>query len=246
MSFDKEKAKKIASIAGNTLIWLFVIFSLIITILVFSAQSSSDGIPALFGKSLITVSTDSMKDEFSAGDLIIMERVYGDAILDLEVDEVITFYAPIDIDGDGKAGDINTHRIVEKHIDRESGSGYFVTKGDNNPLKDNEGSDGYTVAVSDVIGRYTGTRFAGLGAVISFLRSSLGFFIFIVLPLIVFFIYELYRFIALLLEERAKKNPKKISPEQEEEIKRRAIEEYLKTHPEDKDNNGDGKAGDNE
>jgi signal peptidase len=61
---------------------------------------------------------------------------------------------------------------------------------------------------------------------IGFLRSSLGFFLCIVLPLILFFLYELYRFIAILVTERAKKKP--VSAETEEEIKRRAIEEYLK------------------
>ena len=61
---------------------------------------------------------------------------------------------------------------------------------------------------------------------ISFLRSSLGFFLCIVLPLILFFLYELYRFIVLLMAERAKSKP--VDSDVEEEIKRRAIEEYLK------------------
>ena len=45
------------------------------------------------------------------------------------------------------------------------------------------------------------------------------------MPLILFFIYELYRFISILVTERAKKTA--APAVDEEEIKRRAIEEYL-------------------
>jgi signal peptidase len=60
----------------------------------------------------------------------------------------------------------------------------------------------------------------------NFLRSSLGFFLCIVLPLILFFLYELYHFITILVTEKAKKNAG-ASSVSEEEIKRRAVEEYL-------------------
>ena len=48
--------------------------------------------------------------------------------------------------------------------------------------------------------------------------------------MILFFLYELYNFISILTSERAKKAP--IAKETEEEIKRRAIEEYLKSQQE--------------
>ena len=70
-------------------------------------------------------------------------------------------------------------------------------------------------------------KLPGVGNVIKFLRSSLGFFLCIVLPLILFFLFELYNFIKVLVTEKAKKAP--VSKETEEEIKKRAIEEYLKS-----------------
>ena len=232
--FNKEKAKKIASIAGNVLIWAFVVFSFVITVLVFSAQGSADGVPAIFGKSLITVSTDSMKGTFNAGDLIFMEKADPMDKVQYEVGDVITFRAPIDIDGDGKTGDLNTHRIIEViSRDETNGKAEYVTKGDANGAADNVGDDPYTVQATDIVGHWTGGRLPGIGKVINFLRSSLGFFLFIVLPLVAFFIYELYRFIAILLEEKRKKNPAQISKEDEEEIKRKAIEEYLRLQAEE-------------
>lgn len=218
--FKDLNKKKILSIALNAIIWLFVAFSLLITILVFSAQGSKDGVPSIFGKSLITISTDSMKPVYKAGDLVFMEKL-DDAGKDaLLPGDIITFRAPIDINGDGMTNDINTHRI-------ESVDGnVFVTKGDYNLVADNEGDNPYTVHISDIIGKCTEDgKIGGVGNVISFLRSSLGFFLCIVLPLILFFLYEIYNFISILITERAKKTAG--ATVDEEEIKRRAVEEYL-------------------
>lgn len=223
----KEKAKKIAGLIGSILIWVFVGFSALITVLVFSAQNSADGIPSVFGKSLLTIQTASMEDTYNIGDMVLMTKLDISERGDLKPGDIITYKAPIDIDGDGMIGDINTHRIVS--IDYETG--VIVTKGDNNILNDNEGDNPYTVQINNVIGLCTEQgRLAGLGNVIEFLRSSVGFFICIVLPLILFFLYELYNFISILTSERAKKAP--IAKETEEEIKRRAIEEYLKSQQE--------------
>ena len=217
---DLDK-KKVLSIILNTIIWIFVVFSLLITILVFSAQGSKDGVPSIFGKSLITISTDSMEPVYEVGDLVFMQKLDDEEIENLKVGDIITFHAPIDINGDGIVGDINTHRIYK--ID----GNVFITKGDHNLIPDNEGDDKYTVHVSDVIGVCTEDgKIGGVGNVISFLRSSLGFFLCIVLPLILFFLYELYHFISILVTEKAKKNAG-VSAESEEEIKRRAVEEYL-------------------
>ena len=51
------------------------------------------------------------------------------------------------------------------------------------------------------------------------------------LPLILFFLYELYNFISILTKERAKRAAVS-AKETEEEIKRRAIEEYLRSQAE--------------
>ena len=222
--FKNLDKKKVLSIALNALIWLFVIFSLIITILVFSAQGSEDGVPAIFGKSLITISTDSMEPVYNVGDLVFMEKLDDKGKESLKVGDIITFHAPIDINGDGMIGDINTHTIYE--ADHEHN--IFVTKGENNPHPDNVGDDAYTVHYSDVIGVcQPDAKIGGLGNVISFLRSSLGFFLCIVLPLILFFLYELYNFVTILVTERSKKAAGAAVAVDEEEIKKRAIEEYL-------------------
>ena len=228
----KTQIKKVLSTVANVLVWLFVAFSVVITLLVFTAQMGGDGVPQLFGKSLITIETKSMEPTVKQGSLFIINKFAtfdaetnqqkGEAtVYDLLPGDVITYKAPIDINNDGQIGDINTHRIVSVNETART----FKTKGDNNT-----GPDGYDVAFADVIGYVReadveDATVGGVGAVIGFLRSSLGFFLCVVLPLILFFLYELYNFISLITAERAKKKP--VSAETEEEIKRRAIEEYL-------------------
>ena len=221
--FKDLNKKKILSTALNVLIWAFVLMSLLITILVFTAQNSGDGVPSIFGKSLITISSDSMSPTYKKGDLVFMEKLDDEGKANLKVGDIITFKAPVDLDGDGLAGDLNTHEIVEV-LD---GQNRYVTKGRHNPGKDNEGDNPYTVHTSDVIGICTENgKIRGLGDVLTFLRSSLGFFLCIVLPLILFFLYELYNFITILVSERSKKATAAAALD-EEEIKKRAIEEYL-------------------
>ncbi|MGI6166828.1 MAG: signal peptidase I [Eubacteriales bacterium] len=212
-----KKAKKWLGIAGNVLLWLFVAFSVLITVLVFAANADDDGIPSIRGKSPITIMSDSMSPIFKAGDLIIGEKLTVAEKSELEVGDIITYY--VDLDRDGKK-EINTHRIVDKYTD-EKGHVHYVTKGEANTSDDPE-----EVLFSDVLCRYTGTKIAGLGKVLSFLQTSKGFLLCVVLPLLLLFIYELYRFISVVVEVKSKKGVK-LTAGEEEEIKRRAIEEYL-------------------
>ncbi len=212
-----NKVKKILGIVGNVLLWAFVVFSALVMVLVFAAQGSEDGIPEIMGTSLITIETPSMTPTYKVGDLVFLQKLDSEEKKALVPGDIITYKAPIDINGDGMIGDINTHRI-----EGISENGTITTKGDGNLVADN-----YTISYNDIVGKCEpDEKIGGVGNVISFLRSSLGFFICIVLPLILFFIYELYNFISILVSERAKKAP--VSKETEEEIKRKAIEEYLK------------------
>ena len=75
----------------------------------------------------------------------------------------------------------------------------------------------------DIIGKWTETRLGGMGKAMNFLRTKTGFFICIIIPMAIFFLFELYKFIATLVEVR-RPAAEEID---EEEIKRRAVEEYL-------------------
>ena len=231
---QKSKAKKVLSIVFNTFVWVFLVFAILVTIMTFASRNSKDGVPSVFGKSIVSIQSNSMKsskpESFKDGDLIIIEKITSNQALELEVGAIITYRAPQDIDGDGQTGDINTHRIVEKRTDA-GGIVWFKTQGDNpttNPTADN-----YELRYTDVIGVYNGNKIAGIGAVLDFLRSSTGFFLIIVLPMALFFLYEVYNLIKVIMAHKIKVAKEgAISSEQEEEIKRLAIQEYLQKQAE--------------
>ena len=110
----------------------------------------------------------------------------------------------------------NTHRIAE--VLNDNGSVGFITRGDANNVDDT-----YTVYAGDIIGQWNGAKIGGFGKVMDFLRTKTGFFICILLPIALFFLFELYKLIATIIEI---KRPA-ITESDEEEIKRRAVEEYL-------------------
>ena len=220
---NNEKTKKIVGIIVNTVIWIIVVFSLLITVLVFSAQGNEDGVPSIFGKSLVTIESNSMEPTYKTGDMVFMTKISDEEKMNLQPGMIITYRAPIDINKNSIVGDdLNTHRIVSVDVNTKT----VKTQGDNkvtNPVEDS-----YTLGFNDIIGTCTEDgKLGGVGSVVNFLRSSLGFFLCIVLPLILFFLYELYNFISIITTERQKKALAGAAMVDEEEIKRRAIEEYL-------------------
>jgi signal peptidase len=185
-----------------------LILALLVTILVFSADRNN-GVATFLGYMPLTVESDSMKPTFAKNDLIFTKEI--DDIAELKVDDVITFWTIID----GQKVK-NTHRIIAINKSDE-GSYSFTTKGDNNTLEDS-----LEVYSGDLIGKWTGAKLSGFGKVMDFLRTKKGFFICILIPMALFFLFELYKLIVTIVEIKHEE-----SELDEDEIKKRAIEEYL-------------------
>ena len=200
--------KKAIKIIFNVLAWVVLILALLITVLVFSSDRNN-GVANLFGFMPMTVESDSMKPTFKKNDLIIVKEI--DDVKSLKKDDVITFWTIID--GQKQK---NTHRIVD--IVKEGKSISFITRGDNNAIDDE-----VPVAAGDIIGKWTEFKLSGFGKIMDFLRTKTGFFICIVIPMAIFFLFELYKFIITVNEIRKPK----LTEDDEEEIKKKAIEEYL-------------------
>ena len=100
---------------------------------------------------------------------------------------------------------LNTHRIEK--IDENENMRSYTTKGDNNAI-----SDTHIISDGDIVGKYVG-KLSKFGHVMDFLSSSMGFLIVIVLPMLLFFIYQVYHLImvsinlkkAMAVEEAVKK-----------------------------------------
>ena len=219
-----SKSKKVWGIIGNVVMWLFIAFAVVVTIFAFSAQSSSDGIPTIGDKVMSPVLSDSMSPTFNKGDIIFSRKLADADKSTLEVGQIITFKADLDNNG---TTEINTHRIV--NVIKDGGYVSYKTKGDNNFAEDS-----YDVSSTDVISVYDenkDTRIPLLGSILNFLLTPAGFFIVIVIPLILFFIFEIVMFVRKLLEVK-NAGKKQITEEDEELIKQKAIEEYIRSQQE--------------
>jgi len=152
-------------------------------------SSKTQNLPSLFGRSFLSVQSSSMqgdkKDNFNKGDLIIIADV-KDA-KELKVGEIITFKTIIK----GRE-ELNSHRITE--ILGEGDSIKFVTMGDNN-LKE----DDIPVVPGEIVGKYL-SHVGNAGKVMDFFNSKWGFFGFLVVPLILFFIWRLIKLILVARE----------------------------------------------
>ena len=123
-----------------------------------------------------------MKPTFESGDLIFIKKCDTSK---LKEGDIITFHTIID-----NQYALNTHRIQK--IDEANGVRSYTTIGDNN----NGIADQHVISDGDIVGKYIG-HVSGLGKVMNFLSSSMGFLIVIVLPMLLFFIYQVYNLIMI-------------------------------------------------
>ncbi|MEG2455136.1 MAG: signal peptidase I [Oscillospiraceae bacterium] len=175
--------KKALHVAVNVLLWILIIIIAFFAIVTFS-QKGNGQVASVFGFTPMTVLSDSMAPTFHKDDLIIIRK--GDAASYQEGD-IISFWTVIN-----NQRSINTHRIASVY--REGDMVQYTTRGDANVS-----NDSYLVATPDVIGKFV-VSIPFVGKILSLLSSSIGFLVVVVLPLLAFFIYQLYRFIMLLVD----------------------------------------------
>ena len=161
-----------------------------------------------------------MEPTIRTGDMIVGTELSTDEKKALKEGDIITFF--VDLNGDGTK-EINTHRIVKIE---QAGEVYsFYTKGDNNPTEDN-----YSIKIDDIVCTWKegDTQIHGLGAVLGFFQSRVGFLIFVILPLVGLFAYEVVRLVMMIRNIKGK-DKKEITEAEKEEIRRLAIEEYKRS-----------------
>ena len=216
----KSTLKKIFNVIVDVLIVMVLIVSILVVILSFTTKSS--GVPNIFGYAPLSVQSDSMENTIMTHDLI-FSKVTNDESYEYKVDDIVTF--PIEING---VPTYNTHRIVE--VIDDDGITYYKTQGDNREKYPDP--DPELLTSNDIVAVYTGTRIGGVGSAVSFLRTQLGFFLCVLLPMIIFFVYEAVRVIMNIVaynKEKALEQAQAAvsNAELTEEQKQRAIAEYL-------------------
>jgi len=198
----------------DILIVVLILFSVVISISSITAKANN-GVPDVFGFTPFSVQTNSMKPTLVKGDYIFIEECDAK---NLQVGDIITYFTIID----GQRV-INTHRIVE--VIDQNGLIQYRTQGDNKET--NPEVDKLMVAPGDVVGKYNGTRIPVLGSVIDYLSTQMGFFLVILLPVLLFTLYQIYKLVNVILYNHKVDMINAANEATSDEVKEAIIAEYL-------------------
>ncbi len=227
----KANGKKILGVISDVLLVLILVVAIVITVMTFTSKNSEAGIGNVFGYTPFSIQSDSMSPTFKSGDLIITKEVKN--INELEIGDVITYTTVLTDENGRSVRGFNTHRIVDIEYNKDETIKAFVTKGDGISTEDNT-----LVLPDEVIAkqvnsgldengeRKEGLLIANFGMALDFLQSRVGFMICIIVPLALFFIWQIYKLIAMFMEAKAASTDEE-NKLREEELKRKAVEEYL-------------------
>lgn len=173
--------KKTGTIVISVLLWVII---LVAALYAFTTMATRDNqnVSDIMGYTPLVVKSDSMAPTFRAGDLIFIKKCDTST---LKEGDIICFHTIID-----NEYALNTHRI--KKIEESGDARSYTTLGDNN----NGVTDTHIISDGDIVGKYVG-HLQNAGKVMDFLSSSIGFLIVIVLPMLLFFIYQVYNLIMI-------------------------------------------------
>lgn len=197
---------KVLKTIVNTIINILIVLVLIVSVLiaVMALSSKSSGISTVFGYTIQTIQSDSMKGtspdgyeggNFEHGDLIIGKATGFSADATYKSGDIVTFSSE---DSTGQPMLI-VHRIVDSTVSQDGVISY-QTWGDNREISQapDQQSEEDFISADEIAAvfyneDYHGTVIKGLGNVLDFVQSQLGFFLVVLLPMIIFFLYELIR-----------------------------------------------------
>lgn len=174
--------KKGVTVFVSIVLWMIILLAALFAFTTLATKDQSQ-VASVAGFTPMVVKTDSMAPTFEAGDLIMIRKCDTSQ---LKEGDIVCFHTIIE-----NEYALNTHRIYK--IDETAGVRSYTTKGDNNEI-----SDQHVIADGDIVGKYVG-RLPKMGKVMDFLSSSVGFLVVIVLPMLLFFIYQVYHLVMVTI-----------------------------------------------
>jgi len=181
----REIFKFISTIISWTIFVLLVIcacllFYYFIAIRVYVAKGEGHE-PAF---SLYTIITPSMTPNINVYDVVVDTKVKKPG--DIKINDVITFNSSIP----GVRGGTITHRVIAINID-SNGEYHYRTKGDYNLV-----DDGVDVSFDDIVGKVS-LRIPQLGRLQSFMATSMGWLLLVLLPALYIIFKDVIKLIKL-------------------------------------------------
>lgn len=169
---------------------LCVILALMLAInctLFIKGIANRDEVPSFLGISPMIVLTGSMEQDFPAGSLILTKKA---DISEIKEGDIISYFDP-----SSTTSSVVTHK-VKLIKTNDKGETIFCTYGTANvkkPFEDITETDCEEIPGENLIGRYTGIHFAGLGTVAMFMQSTAGLIVCVLIPLVILIEYNIIR-----------------------------------------------------
>ena len=173
--------KRTGTIVISAVLWIIILIAALYAFTTIATRDNQN-VSSIGGYTPMVVKSDSMAPTFEKGDLIFIKKC---DTTKLEVGDIICFHTIID-----NEYALNTHRI--QSIAEQGDARSYTTVGDNN----NGIADTHVISDGDIVGKYVG-KVQKLGNVMDFLSGSTGFLVVIVLPMLLFFIYQIYHLIMI-------------------------------------------------
>ena len=175
--------KKAVSIIVSVLLWVVIIVAALFAFTTLATKDNNQ-VANVAGFTPLSVQSDSMLPTFKTGDLIFIKKC---DTTKLKEGDIVTFHTIIQ-----NQYVLNTHRIEK--IEEYGSIRTYTTKGDNNIIEDT-----HIISDGDIVGKYVG-KLPGFGKVIDFISGSTGFLVCIVLPMLIFFAYQVYHLIVVSIQ----------------------------------------------
>lgn len=209
--------KKIGGIFVDVLIVIVFVVSVLVIIANVTTDKENGEQPNVFGYVINTVQSDSMSGTFEKGDLVIgkipdenTEIIVGESIIMFEQQE-------------GNIRFNNTHRVVDSN--KIGSVTFYQTQGDNRercPEPDREWK-----SFGDIKAVYS-FSIPYMGSVLDFIKSPLGFVLILVVPMLAFIAWQVYKLITLYLKAKKEQMLEEVKDGVSDAAKEAIIQEFLK------------------
>ncbi len=214
--------KKLNKIVGKavTVVLCAVFVAVFIAFVAIMVQVGQGKAPSLFNRRFYYILTDSMTPNINVGDVILSKTVTADDTELFVEGAVITYTA----ESGAMQGREVTHRIVEGvHFDESVNDFVVLTKGDKTGAKIDEPVRLGTINAVMV------KKTVFISWLLGVFRNGAGFALIIALPLGVMLVCLIIKLIATI-KSPATEDKKQTEAERIEELKKQAVEEYIKNN----------------
>ena len=207
--------KKIASVALDILVVLVFLIAVLLVVANITADKENGEQPNVFGYVISSVQSESMSGTFEKGALVVGKVPNENTVI--SKDDIISFRQKV-----GGVNIINTHRVV--NINEVGTVSIYQTQGDNRVVCPEPDSEWKTI--NDVTAVYK-FHIPGVGGFIDFLKKPVGFVLCLVLPMLAFIAWQIFKLISLYIQNKKAQILEEAKEGVSDEAKDAIIREYL-------------------